>query len=150
MSMPDPGMAVAAEVARLRQAVADLHAELRDATGEGIHPAAVTWIIADAEAWHTQLGDLRDWVDGVLLPHYGAYCTWLRDCWPDHPAALWELSVLWRAWQLAYERDRPSLAHAVTWHDRVLPGVTGRLEAKVLKDCQGSTGCSLRRMRIAR
>ena len=74
-------------------------------------------------AYDEQLARLRDWIDGVLIPEYGPFVTWLRPCWPSHRPVLWELSVAWAYWRLTYDRSKPSLADAVFFHDRLLPGV---------------------------
>ena len=109
-------------------------------------PSAPTWFIEDAVKYEAQLGQLQEWVRDVLRPEYGAYCMWLRDCWPDHREALWELGTLRAVWLLAYDREHPSLVEAINWHDRLLPGVAARLETKVFADCAGMSGCKLRRV----
>ena len=54
--------------------------------------AAPCWIGLDRQACATQLAELRQWADTVLRRHYGGYE--LRDCWPSHIHAVWELSTL--------------------------------------------------------
>jgi len=48
--------------------------------------------------------------DTVLRQHYSGYE--LRDCWPCHIHAVWELSTLAAAWHHAYGGQRPDLARA--------------------------------------
>ena len=88
-------------------------------------PAAPSWIGLDREAYLTELAELRQWVDAVLRQHYGGYE--LRDCWPSHVHAVWELSTLAAAWHHAYGGQRPDLARALEFHDRWLPGAMRRV-----------------------
>ena len=78
------------------------------------------------------------------IPEYGPYVTWLRPCWPSHRPVLWELSVAWAHWRLTYDRPKPSLADAVFFHDRLLPGVCARLEP-LMSGCGGNGRCRLDR-----
>ena len=55
-------------------------------------PAAPYWIGLDRDTYATRLADLRQWADTVLRQQYGGYE--LRDCWPRHIHAVWELSTL--------------------------------------------------------
>jgi len=55
-------------------------------------PVAPCWIGLDRQAYAAQLAELRQWTDTVLRQHYGGYE--LRDCWPSHIHAVWELSTL--------------------------------------------------------
>ena len=55
-------------------------------------PAAPYWIGLDRDTNAVRLADLRRWADTVLRQHYGGYE--LRDCWPRHIHAVWELSTL--------------------------------------------------------
>ena len=55
-------------------------------------PAAPSWIGLDRPAYTAQLAELRRWADTVLRRHYGGYE--LRDCWPRHIHAIWELRDL--------------------------------------------------------
>ena len=70
-------------------------------------PAAPCWIGLDRQAYAAQLDELRQWVDAVLRQHYGGYE--LRDCWPGHIHAVWELSTLAAAWHHAYGGPRPGV-----------------------------------------
>jgi hypothetical protein len=101
---------------------------------------APSWIgLGDAEH-AARLADLTRWVDGILAVNYPHATP--RACWASHPAAVWELSTLQADWCRVYTRKHPPLQDALTWHDRWLPGVTGRV-AKILDDCKGE--CDLAR-----
>jgi hypothetical protein len=69
--------------------------------------------------------DLRRWADTVLRPHYGGYE--LRDCWPRHIHAVWELSTLAAEWHRTYGTSRPDLGRALEFFDRWLPGTMRRI-----------------------
>ena len=73
-------------------------------------PAAPSWLGLDREAYLAELAKLRHWADAVLRQHYSGYE--LRDCWPCHIHAVWELSTLASAWHHAYGGQRPDLARA--------------------------------------
>ncbi len=83
------------------------------------------WIGLDRQAYTVQLAELRRWVDTVLCQHYSGYE--LRDCWPSHIHAVWELSTLAAAWHHAYGGQRPDLARALEFYDRWLPGTMRRI-----------------------
>jgi hypothetical protein len=68
----------------------------------------------------------------VLRQHYGGYE--LRDCWPSHIHAIWELSTLAAAWHHAYGGKRPDLARALEFYDRWLPGTMRRI-AHITRTC---------------
>ena len=68
-----------------------------------------------------------EWADTVLRRHYSGYE--LRDCWPSHIHAIWELSTLAAAWHHAYGGQRPDLARALEFYDRWLPGTMRRIAA---------------------
>ena len=57
-------------------------------------PAAPYWIGLDRNNYDARLADLRQWADTMLRQHYGGYE--LRDCWPRHIHAVWELRLLSR------------------------------------------------------
>ena len=63
----------------------------------------------------------------MLRQHYAGYE--LRDCWPSHIHAVWELSTLAAAWHHAYGGQRPDLARALEFYDRWLPGTMRRIAA---------------------
>ena len=89
-----------------------------------------------------QLAELRQWADTVLRQHYGGYE--LRDCWPSHIHAIWELSTLAAAWHHAYDGQRPDLARALEFYDRWLPGTMRRI-ADITRTCVPE--CTMRRRR---
>ncbi len=88
-------------------------------------PTAPYWIGLDRDTYHARLADLRRWTDTVLRQHYGGYE--LRDCWPRHLHAIWELSTLAAEWHHVYGGPRPDLARALEFHDRWLPGTMRRI-----------------------
>jgi hypothetical protein len=88
-------------------------------------PAAPSWIGLDRDTYHARLAELRRWVDLVLRQHYGGYE--LRDCWPRHIHAIWELSTLAAEWHRIYGGGRPDLSRALEFHDRWLPGIMRRI-----------------------
>ena len=90
-------------------------------------PAAPYWIGLDRDTYHARLADLRRWADTVLRQHYGGYE--LRDCWPHHTHAIWELSTLAAEWHRTYGGARPDLARALEFYDRWLPGTMRRITA---------------------
>ena len=116
---------VAAELAKVTKTVQDHIA------GEEERAAAVTppvWFGLSRDQYDAQLQRLRKFVDGHLRVTYRDYLgEVLHDCWARHPAALWELGNLQAEWDRIYQGDRPSLASALAWHDRWLPGVRARL-----------------------
>jgi len=103
-------------------------------------PAAPCWIGLDRQAFGAQLVELRRWADTVLRQHYSGYE--LRDCWPSHIHAIWELSTLAAAWHHAYGGQRPDLARALEFHDRWLPGTMRRIAA-ITRGCVPE--CTMRR-----
>ena len=95
-------------------------------------PAAPSWTGLDRQAHLAQLVELRQWADTVLRRHYGGYE--LRDCWPSHIHAIWELSTLAAAWHHTYGGKRPDLARALEFYDRWLPGTMRRV-ASITRAC---------------
>ena len=71
------------------------------------------------------LADLRRWAGTVLCQHYGGYE--LRDCWPRHIHAVWELSTLIAEWHRIYSGSRPDLGRALEFYDRWLPNTMRRI-----------------------
>ncbi len=116
----DPGLNLAGRFEELAQAVADA---LDTAAPRG--PAAPYWIGLDRDTYATQLADLRRWAETVLGQHYGGYE--LRECWPSHIHAIWELSTLAAEWHRTYSGSRPDLARALEFYDRWLPGTMRRI-----------------------
>jgi hypothetical protein len=111
---------LAARFEGLAQTVADA---LEAAAPRG--PAAPYWIDLDRDTYAMRLAELRRWADTVLRQHYGGYE--LRDCWPRHLHAIWELSTLATEWHRTYGRTRPDLARALEFYDRWLPGTMRRI-----------------------
>jgi len=102
--------------------------------------AAPVWIGLDPQAFAAQLAELRQWGDDILRQHYGGYE--LRDCWPGHIHAIWELSTLAAEWHHIYGGERPDLARAPEFYDRWLPGTMHRIGA-ITRTCVPE--CALRR-----
>jgi hypothetical protein len=125
---------------RLREEVAALARAVAALTGDGPVPRAV------APNWLDLTGDdLAEALADLAAWVVGFLATnyphaRVRACWADHPPAIWELSTLRAEWQRVYERPHPDLPGALAWHDRWLPGVIDRLE-KILHDCKA--GCVL-------
>ena len=114
------GLDLAARFEDLAQTVADA---LETAAPRG--PAAPYWIGLDRDTYQARLADLRYWADTVLHQHYGGYE--LRDCWPRHIHAVWELSTLAAEWHWTYSGSRPDLARALEFYDRWLPNTMRRI-----------------------
>jgi hypothetical protein len=95
-------------------------------------PAAPSWTSLDRDTYATQLAELRRWADTVLRHQYGGYE--LRDCWPRHTHAIWELSTLAAEWHRTYSVSRPDLARALEFYDRWLPGTMRRI-ANITRTC---------------
>jgi hypothetical protein len=118
----DPGLNLAARFEDLARTVT--HA-LQAAAPRG--PAAPSWTGLNPDTYQAQLTGLRHWADTVLRQHYGGYE--LRDCWPRHLHAVWELSTLAAEWHRTYGAPRPDLDRALEFHDRWLPGTMHRVAA---------------------
>jgi hypothetical protein len=131
---------LAAEVGHLKQQVARLEKCAIDTGGPTYVPP--DWTSENADGQAEWLGELRQWVDGVLVPEYGPL-PWLRPCWEAHRRCWWELSVPHAVWLNAYKRKRPDLDAAITFTDRLLPGVQARLN-EYLSPCGGARGCVAR------
>jgi hypothetical protein len=104
--------------------LAETVATVLDAVGPR-GPAAPCWIGLDHDTYRARLAELRRWADTVLRQHYGGYE--LRDCWPRHIHAIWELSTLAAEWHRTYGGGRPDLARALEFYDRWLPGTMRRI-----------------------
>ena len=129
------GLDLAARFEELAQTVTDA---LDAAAPHG--PAAPYWIGLDQQAFGAQLAELRRWVDTVLRRHYSGYE--LRNCWPSHIHAIWELSTLAAAWHQAYGGQRPDLGRALEFYDRWLPGTMRRI-VDITRGCVSE--CTMRR-----
>jgi hypothetical protein len=114
------GLNLADRLEDLAQIVADA---LDAAAPRG--PATPYWIGLDRDTYHARLAELRQWAETVLRQHYGGYE--LRDCWPGHIHAVWELSTLAAEWHRTYSGTRPDLARALEFYDRWLPGTMRRI-----------------------
>lgn len=126
-----------AEVKKLRERLAEALDKRQLAP-----PPAPYWRVGEAEG-KVMLAELREWVETFLRRHYSGYTVRLRQCWANHPEAVWELSTLRAEWERVYaDEENRDLAGALTWHDRWLPGVIGRVSAAIKCD---ETGCLMGR-----
>jgi hypothetical protein len=114
------GLDLAARFENLAKTVADT---LEATAPRG--PVAPSWIGLDHDTYHARLADLRHWADTVLRQQYGGYE--LRDCWPRHIHAVWELSTLAAEWHRTYSGSRPDLTRALEFYDRWLPNTMRRI-----------------------
>jgi hypothetical protein len=129
-------------LARERAQAAALQLELKSSRAQTVAdaldaaaprgPAAPCWIGPDRHTYVAQLAELRQWADTILRTQYGGYE--LRDCWPSHIHAIWELSTLAAAWHQTYGGNRPDLARALEFYDRWLPGTMRRI-ASITRTC---------------
>lgn len=131
---------LAADVIVLEEKVQRLEKCAGDAGGATYLPP--DWTSEDADAQAEWFGELRTWVQEVLVPEYGPL-PWLRSCWEAHRRTWWELSVLQAVWLNAYKRARPDLDAAARFTDRLLPGAQTRLH-DYLSPCGGARGCVAR------
>ena len=83
------------------------------------------WLGLDEDARKIELGNLREWADKVLRAEYGI--RELRDCWPAHKRAVWELSTLAAEWHRVYGGKRPDRDRALDFYDRWLPNTIKRV-----------------------
>ena len=156
--MADSPAALAALVLKLQQRLDSLQDVVNGPSGLAAHlngltkvvrvhieaeadqPTKVTppvWSGLSVDEYDAQLRQLAVFVDQHLRVEYHDYLrAVLHNCWSQHPAAVWELGTLWAEWQRAYG-DKPSLAAALTWHDRWLPGVRYRLK-DIMEGCERS------------
>jgi hypothetical protein len=95
-------------------------------------PAAPYWIGLDRDTYAARLAEVRQWADTVLRQQYNSYE--LRDCWANHPQAIWELSTLAAEWHRTYGGTRPDLAGALEFYDRWLPNTMRRI-AHMTRTC---------------
>jgi hypothetical protein len=107
-------------------------------TGKLKNPAAPRWDDLGQEQEATQLAQLRDWVNGILLVQYPEYT--LPGCWEGHRAPLWELGNLRTEWQRIYADPRGADLEAALWfHERWLPGAVNRINKAISPDA--AMGC---------
>ena len=99
-------------------------------------PAAPSWIGLDSDTYHAQLAGLRRWADTVLRQHYGGYE--LRECWPRHIHAIWELSTLAAEWHRTYTGSRPDLARALEFHTTGCPAPCAASPASPPSACRNA------------
>jgi len=92
----------------------------------------------DQAVYDAQMAALKNWIDVVLRAEYGGYD--LRECWPNHRHAIWELSTLATEWHRTYGGRKPDLARALDFYDRWLPDTMRRVNGYTSK-CVA--GCSL-------
>ena len=103
-----------------------------DGEGDEVSPVRA-WLLADnPEQAAADLDDLCAWVGRVYFRYPR---TELPSCWLWHPHAVEELWWLRRAHADAYHPDAGSWVRVGDWHDRQLPGVTGRL-AHAIGSCE--------------
>ena len=119
---PSP-RALGESLAALAVQVADLRGQV-DAINERLDRAGLRAGL-DRDTYHARLAELRQWADTVLRQHYGGYE--LRDCWPRHIYAVWELSTLAAEWHRTYSGSRSDLARALEFNDRWLPNTMRRV-----------------------
>ncbi|MGH3182396.1 MAG: hypothetical protein ACRDOE_10905 [Streptosporangiaceae bacterium] len=109
-------------------------------------PPAPWWCGLTKEETAVRMAELRGWVEGFLRSHYPGYTARLPRCWPAHMDAVWELSTLMAEWQRIYsDEDNRDLEGALTWHDKWMPGVLGRLAEAIKCD---EAGCRVTRPRV--
>lgn len=170
MTEPDPVADLAAQLDELRGQLVRAQGEIRvlrdrleDSTGQTVNlllevkrlrgelaeaigkrklapPPAPWWLVGEEEG-RRMLAELGEWVDSVLRPHFADYVTRIPRCWPSHMAAVWELSTLQAEWIRIYgDEENRDLQGALTWLNRYLPDMLGRIAAAIKCD---ETGCRL-------
>ena len=124
------------QIAALVAALTDtVNNQISEDDGDTVRPV-VSWLelaAGDARTAGLVLASLADWLDAVYLRYADAV---LPECWLWHPDLVEELLWLRHAWNVAHHGKRASPAAVADWHDRMRPGVTGRI-----KHCAGL--CSL-------
>jgi hypothetical protein len=124
---------VAVELADLAQLV---NAHIAECAERDASVTAPVWFGLTKAEYDAQLHRLTSFVDQHLRVTYGDYLgEVLHDCWAQHRGALWELGDLRAEWDRVYGQDPPSLAGALNWHDRWLPGVRSRLTV-IMQGCR--------------
>lgn len=126
--------AVRLDVAELTKMVADLTGEvLSGEQAAGKDQKVRSWFdlcAEDPQVVQDELDKLLTWMDQVLM-QYPLTAAALPTCWAFHWWVVEELMWLRRAWFDAYHGKAASAAKTGEWHDRHLPGVTGRLHTAV-------------------
>jgi outer membrane murein-binding lipoprotein Lpp len=101
-------------------------------------PSGPRWDGLDQDQEAAQLGQLREWVNGVLLVQYPEYT--FPGCWESHRVALWELGGLWAEWRRVFGDPCGVNLESMLWfHERWLPNTLGRLSKAISPD--GAMGC---------
>jgi hypothetical protein len=121
----------------------ELAKEVRDALDAAAPkgPSPVFWLGLDEDERAIELGNLREWADKVLRAEYGI--RELKDCWPAHKRAVWELSTLAAEWHRTYGGKRPDRDRALNFYDRWLPNTLRRID-EFTRKCD-SAGCIMAR-----
>lgn len=128
--------------AGVRQAVGELAdriealAQPDDDDAQGRQRVLPSWLaVDDGQTARELLADLCEWLTAVYRHYPGGA---LPSCWLFHPAAVEELLWLRHAHHAAYVGRSPSWRDVADWHDRMRPGVVGRLR-------EATGGCELSR-----
>jgi hypothetical protein len=121
-----------ADLDTLAAQVEQLAQDLADAVGTGqLRVQAPTWAGLSDDERAIQLGQLRGWVDSIMVPSYAPPEGTLRPCWYRHMSAVWELSTLAAEWKRIYQARSRDLQGALDFHDRWLPGALRRVREAV-------------------
>lgn len=129
--------AALSDITELRHQVEQILALLTEQ--DDASPATWFWLTMTEQERNEKFSELSDWVETVLRPQYPDYLAeHIRQCWPNHPEARWELAWLYQLWSLAYLPERRAPKDAADWHDRWTPGVLRRLSL-VMARCEA--GC---------
>ena len=128
-----------AEVEQLGKTAKELQENLAEALDKHrLKPPPAPWWCVDQAEGEERLAALGQWVETFFRRHYPGYAVRLPRCWANHPEAVWELSTLRAEWQRIYgDEDNRDLQGALNWHDKLLPGVLGRLAASIKCDVAG-------------
>jgi hypothetical protein len=130
--LADAGLTGDLEVAaRFEELAKEVRDALDAATPKG--PAPVFWLGLDPDGKAKELVKLRKWVDQVLRGECGIRD--LRDCWPKHGRAIYELSVLAAEWYRVYDGKRPDRDRALNFYDRWLPNTIRRIRDEITVKC---------------
>jgi hypothetical protein len=136
--------ALDAKVKRLYETVEAL------SEGSSKGPPMIAWHDLDPGEAAAVRADLAQWVDQVLFPLYPSARESVRDCWPQHPDAVTELSACWLEFRRIFTPatpaklgkpavTRPPLADTLLYLDRWLPGMLRRVKA-ITENCTGIDG----------
>lgn len=92
------------------------------------------WRELGAEEAGALWGELEDWL-GWLHSRYPLRGR-LPACWWRHPAAVEEVTALYRAWRAAYGDPHAARYLPLDWHARWLPAALERIRAWVPSSCR--------------